>query len=599
MAAYQKGMAQAIRDKATASGRALRVLNGLCTRDYAWIDFLDSKGVSWDVLSFHYYPDQTEATNDTWWYPTGALGMIERLGKPVTINEFNANEIYDSGYGNAAGDTLTEQGWAGNVLHGKYLIANQTLVESIVFYELVDQGGGGAEGRFGLLYNMTTPKVTLYIATAFAGGTLSSAERAELTSRGLFTDAEINAYAGVGSGGGTAGSSGSGYPFGSRRVAYASGVSTPSDTLASMDAFIKQQYDTWVANLYKTTPGGMGLLPAGAAWVQYSDPTFATVSEGMGYGMLITVLMSGYDGGAQQKFDALLSTVRAVRSKDYGGVINMSELMSWRVYANGTDAGAQWPALDGDMDIALALLMADVQWGSGGTWNYKSIAQAMLAQIKSYAFDVNGNIVETAGVMHEGRTSDYMFGHFRAFKRATGDSFWDNAIAQQKRITDYMQRNYAPATGLLPDWVGGVDTANPFLTTAVNDGGNPHEDGYWYNACRDPWRFGTDFAMTGDTDVKTYLTRMETFFSSTTGGAVTNIINGYALDGSGLVGANPFCIDAAFYCPMMVGAICDVRFQSWLDALWTHAKAHPESTYYSTEIQLLSAIVVSGNWWTP
>jgi uncharacterized phage protein (TIGR02218 family) len=395
------------------------------------------------------------------------------------------------------------------------------------------------------------------------------------------------------------GTAGTSYPFGSRLTAYASGVAMPSDSTANMDAFIQQQYNTWVANLLKKTDTGLGLIPAGGHWVQFSDATMATVSEGMGYGMLITVLMAGYDAAAQTKFDGLLATVRAFPSGNYGGALNMTQLMSWRVNASGADAGGAWPALDGDLDIALALLMADAQWGSAGTWNYLSIALAMIPQIKSYAFNAAGVIVETSGAMHEGRTSDYMFNHFRAFKRATGDTFWDNAVTQQKRIINYMQTNYAPSTGLIPDWVGGADTATPFLTTSVNDGGNPHENGYWYNACRDPWRIGTDYVLTGDSELKTILTRMETFFSSTTGGTVTNIINGYALDGTGLVAPNIYWIASEFYNPMMVGAMCDTRFQSWIDSLWTFSKAHPEHGYYGTEIQLLCAIVASGNWWTP
>lgn len=390
-----------------------------------------------------------------------------------------------------------------------------------------------------------------------------------------------------------------GYPFGSRLVPYAAGAIAPSDTTASMDAFIQQQYNAWVANILKTTPTPLGSIPAGGYWVQFSQSAFATVSEGMGYGMLICALMAGYDPTAQTKFDGLLATVRAFPCANYGGALNMTELMSWRVNANGTDGGGAWPALDGDLDIALALLMADRQWGSSGTWDYRAIALAMIPQIKSYAFNGAGVVVETSGAMHEGRTSDYMFGHFRAFKAATGDAFWDDAVTQQKRIVDYMQRNYAPATGLLPDWVGGADTATPFLTTSVNDGGNPHENAYWYNACRDPWRIGSDYVLTGDADLKAVLSRMSSFFVATTGGVVTNIRNGYALDGTGLVAANPYYIGSEFYNPMMVGALCDSRFQAWVDALWTYSKAHPETGYYGTEIQLLSAIVASGNWWTP
>lgn len=369
-----------------------------------------------------------------------------------------------------------------------------------------------------------------------------------------------------------------------------------------MDAFVKSQYDSWVANILKSTSVGFGSIPAGGYWVQKSS-TDLTVSEGIGYGMLITVVMAGYDPDAQVKFDGLLKTARAFPSGNYSwlgsGGVDLHELMSWRVNPDGTDGGGAWPALDGDLDMALALLMADAQWGSTGTWNYRAIALAMIATIKAYAFNSNGVIVTTAGVTHVGRTSDYMFGHFRAFRKYTGDTFWDNAVSEQKRIVNYIQTHFAPSTGLLPDWVGGADTLSPFPTTDVQDGWNPHKDAYWFNACRDPWRMGADFVLTGDPDMKTFLTRMSAFFESSSGGVVSNLINGYALDGTGLVANNAYWIASEFYNPMLVGALCDARFQAWANTLWTYSKAHPETGYYGTEIQLLCAFIASGNWWTP
>jgi hypothetical protein len=43
-----------------------------------------------------------------------------------------------------------------------------------------------------LMYSLTRPKVNLLLVTAYAGGELSALERAELTRRGLMTEAEID-----------------------------------------------------------------------------------------------------------------------------------------------------------------------------------------------------------------------------------------------------------------------------------------------------------------------------------------------------------------------------------------------------------------------
>ena len=55
--------------------------------------------------------------------------------------------------------------------------------------------------------------------------------------------------------------------------------------------------------------------------------------------------------------------------------------MEWRLSAAGTSAGDGWNAIDGDLDIAMALLMADRQWGSDGRWNYRQEALDTIAAV--------------------------------------------------------------------------------------------------------------------------------------------------------------------------------------------------------------------------
>jgi hypothetical protein len=283
-----------------------------------------------------------------------------------------------------------------------------------------------------------------------------------------------------------------------------------------------------------------------------------------------------------------------------------ANLMSWRIGAAGDDQGGGWPALDGELDIGLALLMAERQWSGTGAYNYATEAAARISAMKAFAWTNAGNpgdgTIVSSQFENGSRTSDYMLGHFRAFKAATGDTIWDGAVSKQIGVSNYIQSHYSPSAGLLPDWVMHVDTAFPEPSSgAIGDAGaNPHENAYWYNACRDPWRFGADYALSGDANVKAILTRMENFFRSDAGGNPTQLVAGYNLDGSHIVGVNPGgFITPEFQCPIMVGAMCDSGYQAWLDAHWTYVKAHPASGYYGTEIQLLCAFIVSGNWWTP
>src|SRR5438105_3751140 len=96
-------------------------------------------------------------------------------------------------------------------------------------------------------------------------------------------------------------------------------------------------------------------------------------------------------------------------------------------YVAGTKPSQSANTMDGDLDVAMALLMADKQWGSTtGTWNYLQEGKNTIAALKSWNMAADGTTkgLKTADVS---RTSDYMIGHFRAFAAATGDAFWNTA----------------------------------------------------------------------------------------------------------------------------------------------------------------------------
>ncbi len=73
-----------------------------------------------------------------------------------------------------------------------------------------------------------------------------------------------------------------------------------------------------------------------------------------------------------------------------------------------------------------------------------------------------------------------------------------------------------------------------------------------------------------------------------------NIGMGYALDGTRLdAGQSP-----AFSGPICAGACVDARFQQFADAMWAWNTQHLTTGYYDSELQLLSMVVASGNWWS-
>lgn len=193
-----RAMADAIHDIGSQAGRPLRVILGTTGRDWGMIDFMKSKGVKFDVVGWHNYPhlNHPSMLTDPWYGPGGPLARLGTYGKPIHFNEFNSGEIYDAGYENRAGGLITENGLKAVARHLLDL-SIQTLcpIESLHFYELLDEPGKPApENHFGLMYSLSSPKVALFLATAFAGGYLTTSEQLTITSRGLLTDTQIAGF---------------------------------------------------------------------------------------------------------------------------------------------------------------------------------------------------------------------------------------------------------------------------------------------------------------------------------------------------------------------------------------------------------------------
>jgi endoglucanase len=373
---------------------------------------------------------------------------------------------------------------------------------------------------------------------------------------------------------------GIGYPFGSHLTAYVAGIKPTVATQESQNAFIQKQYDKWKAEGVQDRCGGA---------VVVFKPEYVTVSEGAGYGMLLSVVMAGYDGEARTLFDKLFHVVRAHPAYS----ANEPALMDWRLNADCSSGGEGWNAMDGDLDIAMALLMADRQWGSAGAVNYRAEALKTITAIKTWNMSPAG-FTKGLPSSNNNRTSDYMITHFKAFKRATGDAFWDLASDKAFDLLNLMQNKFAPSTGLIPDFIINTGT-NPEPSTGYIGDGNAMEGFYYWNACRLPWRLASDYVTSGDERSKQVTTRLMNFFEKSTGGQPGLIQAGYKLDGTGLSNyAAP-----SFIGPATAGAMVDPQFQPFLNNLWTFSTDHPAQGYYDMELQLLSLIVVSGNWWNP
>ena len=101
-------------------------------------------------------------------------------------------------------------------------------------------------------------------------------------------------------------------------------------TQAQQDQHVRDFYDDWKSN-YLVSAGNNS---AGQAMtrVAFGQGSTVTVSEGQGYGMVVTAIMAGHDAEAQALFDGLF---RFARNYPSGAD---SRLMSWKI-DNGNIAG--------------------------------------------------------------------------------------------------------------------------------------------------------------------------------------------------------------------------------------------------------------------
>lgn len=373
---------------------------------------------------------------------------------------------------------------------------------------------------------------------------------------------------------------------------YTAGVIYPNHhSRAELDAATSAYYDVWKERyLEPACKPGQYRVHSQSATAAY------TVSEAHGYGMLFTVLMHGYDSEAQDLFDGLYAYFRDHPSGQ------SDDLMAWAQDADCKDVMGDGSAADGDLDIAYALLLADAQWGSTSSIDYlaegKEVIAAILAkETAAQNFVQIGSWVTTDPRADGTRSSDLIPSYFRAYNVASGEMRWSSAVDKAYALVGHIQDGVAKDSGLLPDFIVDADTDAPVPAPASWLEG-AHDGHYNYNACRDPWRIGTDYLLHGEVRARDAVRKMNAFIRQVTSDDPTKIADGYDLQGKAYGGnAGP-----AFVGPFVVSAMIEPESgsnQSFLNAAWDHLLSKDEQTYYNDSLKLATMLVVSGNFWAP
>jgi hypothetical protein len=370
-----------------------------------------------------------------------------------------------------------------------------------------------------------------------------------------------------------------------------------------------------------------------------TEVSHINVSESQGYGMMIMAYMAGCEEkltfsennwifgctSLKDYYDAMLRTVIAFPS------VIASRLFTWELFgfpsgegsktgyktANGIktapftpDSGGGDCATDGDMDIIYSLIIADRQWGSVGKYNYINIAKNMLDDLwdycvhdeyqtlllgdwaKNLAYDISANA---------SRPSDFIISHLKTYREVDPDHNWQAVIDATYNIIKEIRNGQNAAgnkNGLMPDFVirgesGWEIPSENFIEDYDGD--------FSYNACRIPWRLGTDYLLHGNTAIGNsslydlIIKPLDDFARNYTGGNHRKFGPLY-MDGKPFSWTDP----DLFAAPFLVTAAAAGKNQEWVNALWNfNGLAKYNGDTYGDYIKLLVMLTVSGSYWQP
>ena len=366
---------------------------------------------------------------------------------------------------------------------------------------------------------------------------------------------------------------------------------------AQLNNDVRAFYDRWKSRYLIALKGSDGNQQYRVAFGRNGGSREVTVSEGQGFGLMIVATMAGHDPEAQRICEGLWRFVRAHPSS----IDN--RLMDWHVPGGeGNDS-----AFDGDADLAYGLLLADAQWGSSGAINFRAEFDRTLAGILASTIGPQsrlpmlGDWVNPNGSKHNQytpRSSDLMTGHFRTWARATGAGVWNDVVAASQSTISALQTNYAPGTGLLPDFIqpqSAQDHSPRPADAGFLEGQN--DPNYNYNAGRDPWRIGADALLHGDATSSEQAAKIARWARTTTNGNPQAFRSGYYLDGTPLPDSDYFSI--FFVAPLGVASMCDAGLQTWLNAIYAAVVARTDQDYYEESVALLCLLLMTGNFRDP
>lgn len=306
------------------------------------------------------------------------------------------------------------------------------------------------------------------------------------------------------------------------------------------------------------------------------DDGYSTVSEGIAYGMLLSVYADDKD-----LFDGLWAYYKAN--------MNGNGVMNWKISGCSGTSGSNG-ATDAELDAAMALIIAYEQWGAS---SYSSDAKTLIHNIKAHEMAADGQTLngDAWGSTNTCRNPSYFApAYYAEFAKFDSDnaSFWNTAISASNTV---LKANMNGTSGLVSNWCDNSGNEN----TCGNTGSGAN--GYGADACRNPWRMAIDYLWHGSsassaaTTINAKLTSFVNGYESQLKGPFSNRSVSNPSSGSYVNGS---------YSTFALSPMTSSSAQSSLNKCYNAvANLADVDAYFNSTIRCITLFVLTGNFWAP
>ena len=306
------------------------------------------------------------------------------------------------------------------------------------------------------------------------------------------------------------------------------------------------------------------------------DDGYSTVSEGIAYGMLLSVYADD-----KSLFDGLWAYYKAN--------MNGNGVMNWKINGCSGVSGSNG-ATDAELDVAMSLIIASEQWGS----SYASTAKSFIQTIKRTEMNGDGQTLngDAWGNTNSCRNPSYFApAYYKEFAKVDTDNgtFWGTTAINASNTVLKANRN--STSGLVSNWCDNSGTENSCGNTG--SGAN----GYGADACRNPWRMAVDYLWHGNECSSA---------ASDINAKLVNFVKGYENQLKGPFGnrnvSNPSSGSYAngSYATFALPPMTSSSAQSSLNKCYSSVAGLANvDAYFNSTIRCITLFVLTGNFWAP